>query len=253
MEYLGGGKWESMEVHHRGGFKDQRPMAEKKTIVKVAKVAAVAAAVYYGGPFLAGATGVGTTTAAAYGSLGALEAGSAFAAAGGSILSAGALAMQGVGMIQQRAAANDMQAAEEKRVAAEVASQEIMQKESAVAAQRQRIATTRERNIRAAYALSDASRGTTGLSGSSIASGAISGTSTQMGANIGFINQAEGFAAERSSQNIASGRASSDIYTANASAEGWKSFSALGQDLGGADAFKNTAGALTTIFSRSAA
>jgi flagellar biosynthesis/type III secretory pathway chaperone len=246
MEYLGGSKWELMEVHHHGGFKSNRPVAEKKAIKTVAKVAAVAAAVYYGGPFLAGATGVGTTTAAAYGSLGALEAGSALGAAiGGAsgLMSAGGLALQGVGMIQSNAAAQQMQESEQARVVAANEVQVSQERQSNLNAQRARIAQVREMNIRRGNLLASAVRSGTGTTGTSATIGSGGSLSTQLGANIGFINQAQSFASEQSAGNVTASNAASSTYQSSNEAAGWTSLASLGKDI------STQFGGIKTIFS----
>jgi hypothetical protein len=246
MEYLGGGKWELMEVHQHGGFKSNRPVAEKKTIKTVAKVAAVAAAVYYGGPFLAGATGVGTTTAAAYGSLGALEAGSAFGAAiGGAsgLMSAGGLALQGVGMIKANAAAQQMQESEQARVVAANQVQASQERQSNLNAQRARISSIREMNIRRGNLLASAVRSGTGTIGTSATIGSGGSLSSQLGANIGFINQAQSFASEQSAGNVTAANAASSTYQASNEAAGWTSLASLGKDVSA------QFGGIKTIFS----
>ena len=246
MEYLGGGKWESMEVHHRAGFKDHRPMAEKKAIVTVAKVAAVAAAVYYGGPFLAGATGVGTTTAAAYGSLGALEAGSAFGAmVGGAsgLASMGGLALQGVGMVKANAAAQQMQESEQARVAAANEVQASQERQSNLNAQRARISQIREMNIRRGNILASTVRSGTGATGTSAVIGSGGSLTSQLGANIGFINQTQSFASEQSAGNVTAANAASATYQASNEAAGWTSLATLGKDV------STQFGGIKTIFS----
>ena len=246
MEYLGGGKWESMEVHHRSGFKDQRPMAEKKVVKTIAKVAVVAAAVYYGGPFLAGATGVGTTTAAAYGSLGALEAGSAFGAmVGGAsgLASAAGLGIQGIGMVKANAAAKQMEESERARVAAANEVQASQERQSNLNAQRARIAQVREMNIRKGNILASSVRSGTGASGTSATIGSGGALSSQLGANIGFINQTQSFASEQSAGNVTASNAASATYQASNEAAGWTSLATLGKDV------STQFGGIKTIFS----
>jgi hypothetical protein len=246
MEYLGNGKWENMEVHHHGGFKSSRPVAEGKVIKTVAKVAAVAAAVYYGGSFLAGAAGSGGATGAAgFMSQGAYNAG--LAATGGTIsagtaLSAGGLALQAVGTMQQQGAMGDMQDAENNRIAAANKVAESEQRQSDVAAQRARVAQVREARIRAAQVTASLSQAG-GAGTSSLATGA--GTiGTQMGANIGFINTQQSFAGEQSAANKEYGKAASDVYTAQNEMQGWSSVSALGKEISG-----GAGTAIKTIFS----
>lgn len=246
MEYLGGGKWESMEVHHRAGFKDQRPMAEKKVVSTIAKVAVVAAAVYYGGPFLAGAAGAGTTTAAAYGSLGALEAGSAFGAAFGGasgLASIGGLGLQGVGMVKANAAAKQQQRSEQERLDAANAVQESQQRQSALNAQRARIAQVREMSIRKGNLLAAGVRSGTGTTGTSATIGAGGSLTSQLGANIGFINQTQSFASEQSAGNVTAANAASATYQASNEAAGWTSLATLGKDV------STQFGGIKTIFS----
>ena len=246
MEYLGGGKWESMDICHRAGFKDQRPMAEKKAIKTIATVAVVAAAVYYGGPFLAGATGVGTTTAATYGSLGALEAGSAFGAAIGgasTLMSAGGLALQGVGLVKSNAAAQQMQESEQARVVAATQVQASQDRQSNLNAQRVRISQIREMNIRRGNLLASAVRSGTGTTGTSATIGSGGSLTSQLGANIGFINQAQSFASEQSAGNITAANAASSTYQSSNDAAGWTSLAALGKDV------SSQFGGIKTIFS----
>jgi len=216
MEYLGGGKWESMEVHHRAGFKDHRPMAEKKTIAIVAKVAAVAAAVYYGGPFLAGASG---------------------------LASMGGLALQGVGMVKANAAAQQMQESEQARVAAANEVQASQERQSNLNAQRARISQIREMNIRRGNILASTVRSGTGATGTSAVIGSGGSLTSQLGANIGFINQTQSFASEQSAGNVTAANAASATYQASNEATGWTSLASLGKDV------STQFGGIKTIFS----
>lgn len=216
-----------------------------KVVKTVAKVAAVAAAVYYGGSFLAGAAGTGGASGAAgFMSQGAYNAGLATtggAISGSTALSAGGLALQGVGMVKQQGAAEDLQSAEQARVAAaeKVAASE--QRQSDVAAQRARVAQIRESRIREAQVTASIGKAG-GMGTSSIATGA-GAVGTQMGANIGFINTQQSFAGEQSAGNVEYGRAASDVYTAQNEMQGWSSVSALGKQVSA------EGGGLKTIFS----
>lgn len=241
MEYIGGGKWESMDnIHSPSGLKGagvlgSRPVAEKKAIKTVAKVAAVAAAVYYGGSALmsaAGASSAGTTITSA------ISAASKYATVGG-------LVLQGAGMVQQSRAASAMQDAEERRQAAAEKVQESQERQSAVEAQRARMAAVREQRILQGRLVASAGQGGMGFSGTSSFAGSTSGLNTQLGTAIGNINVAQGFAAEQSAANVDYGRATSDVFTASNQASAWANLSSLGKELRGGQSIGDTLG---TIF-----
>ncbi len=245
MEYIGGGKWESMDnIHSPSGFKGagvlgSRPVAEKKAIKTVAKVAAVAAAVYYGGAALkaaagaASAAGGGTTIASA------ISAASKYASVGG-------LVLQGAGMVQQARAADRMQAAEEDRQAAAERVQESQERQSQVEAQRARMAAVREQRILQGRLIASAGQGGMGLTGTSAIAGSTAGLNTQLGTAIGNINVAQGFAAEQSAANVDYGRATSDVFTASNQGSAWSNLASLGKELRGGQSVGQTLG---TIFS----
>lgn len=242
---MGNGNWECMDnVHSSRGLKGSgilgsRPVVEKKAIKKVVKVAAVAAAVYYGGVALkaaataASAAGSGTTIA------GAISAASKYASVGG-------LVLQGAGMVQQARAADRMQSAEEDRQAAAERVQESQERQSAVEAQRARMAAVREQRILQGRLVASAGQGGMAFGGTSAIAGSTAGLNTQLGTAIGNINVAQGFAGEQSAANVDYGRATSNIFTAGNQASAWSSLSSLGKELRSGETVGQTLG---TIFS----
>lgn len=247
MEYLGNGKWESMEVHHHGGFRSARPIPEKKAIKKIAKAAAVAAAVYYGGSMLLSAGGAAAGTGAAS-SIGA----TIKAIASSPYLTAGSLAMQGAGMIQQSKAADRMQSAEQDRQAAAEQAQASQERQSQVEATRARMAAIREQRIIQGRLTAASGQGGMAIPGTSAIAGSTSSLATQVGTAIGNINVAQGFAAEQGQANIAYGRATSDIYQAANEASGWQQIAALGKELRGGETLSTSFDKVGTIFSTKA-
>jgi hypothetical protein len=67
--------------------------------------------------------------------------------------------------------------------------------------------------------------------------------STQLGANIGFINQAQSFASEQSAGNVTAANAASSTYQSSNEAAGWTSLASLGKDVSA------QFGGIKTIFS----
>lgn len=240
---MGGGNWECMDnVHSSRGLKGSgvlgaRPVAEKKAIKKIVKVAAVAAAVYYGGSALLSAAGASAGTGATISS--AISAASKYATVGG-------LVLQGAGMVQQSRAASAMQDAEDRRQAAAEKVQESQERQSAVEAQRARMAAVREQRILQGRLVASAGQGGMGLTGTSAFAGSTAGLNTQLGTAIGNINVAQGFAAEQSAGNVDYGRATSDVFTASNQASAWSNLTTLGKELRGGQSVKQT---LETIFS----
>lgn len=249
---MGGGKWESMDVHHHGGFKSARPIPEKKIIKTVATVAAVAAVAYYGGSALmasGGAAAGGATTAAATSTgIG----GTISSVLSSPYLTAGSLAMQGVGMIQQANAADKMQAAEQERQAAAEKVQASQERQSQVEATRARMAALREQRILQGRLTAASGQGGMAFGGTSAVAGSTGALNTQVGTAIGNINVAQGFANEQGQANLAYGRATSSIYQASNEAAGWSQVSALGKELRSGESLATSFKKVGTIFSTNA-
>lgn len=241
---MGGGKWESMDVHHHGGFKSARPIPEKKAVKAIAKVAVTAAAVYYGGSALLSAAGAGTAAGAAS-SIGT----TIKAIASSPYLTAGSLVMQGMGMVQQTRAAGEMQKAEDKRQAAAEQAAASQERQSQVEATRARMAALREQRIIQGRLTAASGQGGMAFGGTSAVAGSTSSLNTQVGTAIGNINVAQGFAQEQGQANIAYGRATSDIYQAANEASGWQQITALGKELRGGESLGASFEKVGTIFS----
>lgn len=163
------------------------------------------------------------------------------------IIAVAGLAMSGVSMMQQMGAADDMREAESRRMAAQTKMNESQQRQSDVEAQRQRVAQVREERIKRAQVLASTGNTSMGISGTSSLQGSTGSLGTQMGANIGYINQQQGFATEQSGYNQEMGAASSSIFTAQNSAAGWQQIGSLGGSLFSAG------GGFSTIFGKKTA
>lgn len=211
-----------------------------KAVKTIAKVAATAAAVYYGGSFIAGAANLGG--AAGAGSImsqGAYNAGlnvglaSGTASIGGSgigeaiqasskildskVIQAGGLAMQGLSAAQQYVAAGAAQDANKK---AEQDQAKIQEAE----AQKARIQTVRESRILAGrQEATAASRGFSPTGTSSVVTG-LGSLNTQTNVAMADI-QGKAEAANRMGSTI------SEQYSAMNSAQGWQSFGNLGANI----------------------
>lgn len=250
MEYIGGGKWEDTgNIHGHKSLRHERPVAEKKVIKTVATVAAVAAVAYYGGSALmaSGGAAAGTGAAASTGIGGAIK-----GILASPYLTAGALAMQGISMVQQANAAGKMQAAEQERQAAAEKLQASQERQSQVEATRARMAAVREQRILQGRLV--ASTGASGMTfgGTSGAVGSTSALGTQLGTAIGNVNVSQGFAAEQGAANLDYGRATSNIYQASNEAAGWQQVSALGKELRSGESMATSFEKVGTIFSTKA-
>ena len=83
----------------------------------------------------------------------------------------------------------------------------------------------------------------TGATGTSAVIGSGGSLTSQLGANIGFINQTQSFASEQSAGNVTAANAASATYQASNEAAGWTSLATLGKDV------STQFGGIKTIFS----
>lgn len=143
------------------------------------------------------------------------------------ILSVGALAVGAASAVSQSNAAK-------KAASAQRAAGEAQSRAASVEAQRARIAQVREARIRRAQVVSSGTNVGLGMGTSGIG-GAVGSISSQMGSNIGDINQQETFAQETSNALQKS---------VNAQAEGqkWQQIGNFSQSI------FNQSGGFTTIF-----
>ena len=253
MEYMGGGNWECMDnVHSSRGLKGAgvlgaRPVAEKKAVKTVAKIAVAAAAVYYGGSALVSAVKA-TSGASTLGSIVSTVAKGYSAAS--PYLTGASLAMQGIGMVKQYGESQRMAEAQNDANEAAKRLQDSQQRQSTVEAQRQRMAQIREQRIIQGRLTASAGQAGIGLGGSTSAfAGSTASLGTQLGTNIGNINVAEGFAREQGAANIAYGNAISDVYTASNRASGWQQIASLGKEFRGGESLAQSFEKVGTIFS----
>ena len=196
-----------------------------KAVKSVAKVAAVGAAIYFGGSALMSAVGGATATGAATGGgtlLGSILSSKGLAVAG--------LALQGLSMTQAKQAQDQSQAAEQRR-------QDLEQKFASAQAQKERIAMIRQQRILAGRA--EATAANKGFAPGDLPSSSITGTSS-------LITQSGVAQADLTGRVAYSGQvaqATTDMYTAANTASGWKDMAGLGESV-----WKNSQ-SLKTIFS----
>lgn len=241
-----------------------------KGVKNIAKIAATAAAVYYGGAYLkglasassmAGAStaipqasvvpgssglemfaGVGTSTAPSALAAGGSTLGGTLASAASGLLEskaiqAGGMAMQGLSSVQQSMAMQEAQAAEKKR-------QENEARFAEADARRNMIQSIREQRILAGR--TEATAAGRGFSPQNMPSSVVTGLGalgTQTATNVSNIAGRAEFAKDQA-------RAGTEVFTATNEATGWSNMATLGgtvwknaNDL--STGFKN----MTTIFS----
>jgi len=208
-------------------------------VKKIAKVAAIGAAVYFGGGAIAGSmTG---TTAAKFGST-AFWKGTATSSLGGfgsafagvsklvspTALSAGGAILQGASYLQQRkfagaqASATRQAAEEQKRIA------EAQQRYQQVQAKRQRLDILRQQRIQTGRMEAETGGSGLGLTGTSGFTGATSSIQTQTTANLGALDMSQGASQAISTMSQRAADYTTQAYTAKGMATQWSSIGSLG-------------------------
>jgi len=212
-----------------------------KAVKKIATIAAVGAAAYFGAGAIAGGLGYGTAAAAGTSHLGAagmatFYGGSTAAGVGGSLFSAGlvskvGLGLQGVSYLQQRKYAS-AQASATKQAAEEQRRVNMMQERvRLVQERRQRLDILRQQRIQQGSMETALGSSGLGLSGTSGFTGATSSIQTQTTANLGAINMASGAstAISRASQTAADYQTQANL--AYGQQMQWKSMGGFGDYL----------------------
>jgi len=160
---------------------------------------------------------------------------------GGAVAAVG-LAISAFSTIKQIEASNDAAKGAKRQSEAAKKAEEARSRQSEVEAQRLRIQQAREGRIRRAQVISATGNEGLGFSGTSGSVGAISSITSQIGSNIGFINQKQGFANEISGFNLEAANQAGKIAQANAKGA---SFQALG-NVG--DSIFQSQGGFKTLF-----
>lgn len=155
----------------------------------------------------------------------------AVAAVGGTAFSV----MNGISTASQQKRA--MQQAQQ----AQADQQRIEQARANAAAQRERLQQQREARIRRANVINATANTGAGMAGTSGVVGATSSIQSQLGANIGYINQAQSFALQISAANQREQDAASSYQTAGSNGAAWQSIFSSTSHLGsiGASLFGN--------------
>jgi len=214
----------------------------KKAVKKIAKVAAVAAAVYYGGAALSSA--MGTTSAAKFGSTAFWKgtstslfskAGAAFATAAKafspSALQVAGLGLQTAGYLQQRkyaaaqADATVQQIDEQKRI------NQMQERIRLVQERRQRLDILRQQRFQQGDMEGKVAQSGLGLVGTSAFTGATSAIQTQATANLGALNMASGGSTAISQASQRAADFGSQANRASAMSTQWTQVSSLGGKL----------------------
>ena len=218
----------------------------KKAVVKVAKVAAVGAAVYYGGSALMAASsgaGVGLaggtfptlmTTAGGIGTAssafgGLATAGSFLASNAGTILQAGGLIGQVAGNVQaQKYISQGVDATREQTIQSNKAD-EARNRYNQLLQKRSRLSSIRQ--ARVGQGQIGGNMGILGQGGTSGYTGSIGSIGSQTSANLGNINVAEDVGNQITGFNVAAANAGSQANSAKAKAGMWSSVDTLGGTL----------------------
>lgn len=210
--------------------------SQKKAIKTVAKVAAVGALAYGGYALATGAGfgGGGGLLSTAWGK-GTQTLGMKLSAGLGAIkgiLSSPIASVAGLGFnvysqLQARKFAGEQSAYAKQASLIEQAREETASRYAMAQARLQRLASIREQRIKTGQVTAEAGGAGIGTAGTSSFTGAVGTLATQAAANIGKINQAEGFAQDMSGYNQQLANISSKSYTAGVKSEGWTSTSSL--------------------------
>jgi hypothetical protein len=143
---------------------------------------------------------------------------------------------------QQMSASSDAADAAHQQADLQAKAEQAKSRQSEVEAQRERVKQVREGRIRAAQVVSSTGNESLGFSGTSGNVGSTSSITSQVGNNIGNINQNMGFASEISGYNIAAGQAGTRIADAQADGMMWQKIGGVG------DSIFQAKGGWTTIF-----
>lgn len=202
-------------------------------VKKVATVAAVA----FGGYAAFGLAGPGFgymgSGIGKFGKLGL----AAKALSGSKALSIAGLGLNVASQIQARKYSRTQAKFESQRAEAARQLEQSRARQSAVEARQRRLATIREQRIRTGQVVAMTGSSGLGLPGTSGYTGAVGSLSTQAAANIGQINQAQGFAQEQSGYSIAAGQAASRGFQAGVQAQQWQNIGTMAGGFG--TQFKN--------------
>ena len=204
--------------------------SQKKAIKTVAKVAAVGALAYGGYALATGGFGGGVGMFGT-GLQGAGSVAKGLAAIKG-ILSSPIASVAGLGFnvysqLKARKFAGEQSAYAKQASLIEQAREETASRYAMAQARLQRLASIREQRIKTGQVTAEAGGAGIGTAGTSSFTGAVGTLATQAAANIGKINQAEGFAQDMSGYNQQLANISSKSYTAGVKSEGWTSTSSL--------------------------
>ncbi len=150
---------------------------------------------------------------------------------------------------KKKKAAKRAARAEQSRIAAEREKQRIEQLRANVQVRKERQKTRREARLRKAQVLQAGINAGGGFQGSTL-QGALGGIGTQFSANIGAINEAQGFSGETSRQNEAAAAAQSEIAKQQGKIAVADAQNQLFQSIGGLEqSVFSTFGGSTSIFS----
>ena len=147
--------------------------------------------------------------------------------AGGPIGTIASMAFQGYSFLKQRSEGKKAAKAQSAQAALMQKSEESKARYSQVQAQRERVAQQRQARIQQGRILGQMGTSGLGMTGSAPFTGAMGSVSSQLGANIGQINQGAGFAQEQSGYNIAAAQQGTQAGQAMASAGGWQQMATL--------------------------
>lgn len=144
-----------------------------------------------------------------------------------------AMAVMAVATVVSSQQSQQAAKAQKQATAAQMEAQAAQQRGASVAAQRERIKTVREARIARANVLA----GGMGMGFGSDTSGIVGATSSiqsQMGSNIGYINQQETFAAQASEANRQAAGFTSQAIGHQAKAQQWQAIGSLASSAFGA-------------------
>lgn len=147
--------------------------------------------------------------------------------AGGPIGTIASMAFQGYSFLKQRSEGKKAAKAQSAQAQLMQKSEESKARYSQVQAQRERVAQQRQARIQQGRILGQMGTSGLGMTGSAPFTGAMGSVSSQLGANIGQINQGAGFAQEQSGYNIAAAQQGTQAGQAMASAGGWQQMATL--------------------------
>lgn len=211
-----------------------------KAVKKIATIAAIGAAAFYGGQALAGYL-AGGTAGVSYTGAGHLGAMSKFAAGktagvGAGIFGSGAIQKAGLGLqtvsyMQQRKYASAQARASKRAVEEQMRINQAQERFRLVQEKRQRLDLLRQQRIQTAQIETEAGSGGMGLQGTSGVVGSTGAIQTQATANLTALNQASGAstAISRMSQTAADYQSRANL--ASATGQQYQQLSALGSTL----------------------